>query len=204
MKNKELILRFLTYFRIVCTPVILLFGIFNLNLLMLISIIFFGLTIIISIILNNIWKISSNIMNKLNLLADKIFVLGISIFLLFKYNIFICILILELFISIINIYFYYKKHKMYISNLGKYKLFAFIVSLILIVSNIYIPLNKGFCYITINLQLLSIINYIIYFIDYSKPSINDNNMHREIMDLDKTIEIDNISKLEKIYDYESE
>lgn len=215
---KILIPKYLTYARIILTTIIILLGIMKLNLLMCILTILASLTSIGDTILNKLWKVSSNKRTKIDLFADKIFVLGITCYLMFKYHILITIFILELIISIINIYFFYKKKKIHVINLGKYKLTSYIICLILFILNNMkniLTLCNGFSYITINLQLLSILEYVIYFIDFNKPTINNNSMHREIMknhidneimnDLDKTKVLDNINNLDKkIYDVEND
>lgn len=208
-KYKILIPKYLTYSRMIGTVLIILFGIMKFNLLMLIFTILISLTSIADTVLNKIWKVTSNKRTKIDLLADKIFVLGITCYLMFKYHILIYIFILEIIISIINIYFYYKKNKLHVINIGKYKLTAYIICLILFILNSMIntiSICNGFSYITINLQILSILEYIIYCINYNKPTINDNSMHKEIMnDLDKTKVLDNINNLEnKIFDIENE
>ena len=211
---KILIPKYLTYARIIFTPIIILLGIMKLNLLMLIFTILVSLTSIGDTILNKLWKVNSKSRTKLDLFADKIFVLGITCYLMFKNHILIIIFILELIISIINIYFFYNKKKIHVINLGKYKLTFYIICLILFILNNIInilTICNGFSYITINLQLLSILEYIIYFINFNKPTINDNNMHRKIMnnldnnDLDKTKVLGNINDLDKkIFDIENE
>ena len=208
-KYKILIPKYLTYSRMIGTIAIILLGIMKLNVLMLVVTILISLTSIADTVLNRVWKVGSNKRTKLDLIADKIFVLGITGYLMFKYNILIIIFILELIISIINIYHVYKKNKIHVINLGKYKLTFYVISLAAFILNDItniLTICNGFSYITINLQVLSILKYIIYFINYNKPSINDNNMHKEIMsDLDKTIVLDNINNIEKkIYDVEKE
>lgn len=208
-KYKVIIPKYLTYSRMIGTIAIILLGIMKLNVLMLVVTILISLTSIADTVLNRVWKVGSNKRTKLDLIADKIFVLGITGYLMFKYNILIIIFILELIISIINIYHVYKKNKIHVINLGKYKLTFYVISLAAFILNDItniLTICNGFSYITINLQVLSILKYIIYFINYNKPSINDNNMHKEIMnDLDKTIVLDNINNIEKkIYDVEKE
>lgn len=208
-KYKILIPKYLTYSRMIGTILIILFGIMKFDLLMLIFTILISLTSIADTVLNKVWKVSSNKRTKLDLLADKIFVLGITCYLMFRYPILIIIFILELIISIINIYFFYKKNKIHVINLGKYKLISYVICLILFILNNMInilTICNGFCYITINLQVLSILEYIIYFINFNRPTINDNNMHKEIInDLDKTKVLDDINNLEnKIYDLEND
>lgn len=209
-KYKILIPKYLTYSRIIFTPVIILLGIIKLDLLMLIFAILISLTSIGDTVLNRIWKVSSNKRTKLDLLADKIFVLGINGYFMFKYKILIITFILELIISIINIYFFYKKNKIHVISLGKYKLTSYIVCLMLFILNNKInvlSICNGFSYITINLQILSILEYLFYFINFNKPSINDNKMHTKIMnDLEeKTLILDNINDLDKkIFDIENQ
>lgn len=199
---KILIPKYLTYSRIIFTPIIILLGIMKLNILMFIFTLLTSLTSIGDTILNKLWRVNSNKRTKLDLLADKIFVLGINGYFMFKYKILIITFMLEVIISIINIYFFYKKNKVHIVNLGKYKLLTYVICLLLFIINNNInilSICNGFCYVTINLQVLSIIKYVIYYISFNKPSINNNEMHKKIMKdfEEKTIILDNINDLEK-------
>ena len=90
-KYKILIPKYLTYSRMIGTVLIILFGIMKFNLLMLIFTILISLTSIADTVLNKIWKVTSNKRTKIDLLADKIFVLGITCYLMFKYHILIYI-----------------------------------------------------------------------------------------------------------------
>lgn len=67
----------------------------------------------------------------------------------------------------------------------------------------------GFIYATINLQILCLIYYWLDFNEYNhRPTINDNPMHKKIMEdddlIDKTIVIDNLENLAKEYNYNNE
>ena len=207
---KILIPKYLTYSRIIFTPIIILLGIMKLNILMFIFTLIISLTSIGDTVLNKLWKVNSNKRTKLDLLADKIFVLGINGYFMFKYKILIITFMLEVIISIINIYFFYKKNKVHIVNLGKYKLLTYVICLLLFIINNNInilSICNGFCYVTINLQVLSIIEYVIYYISFNKPSINNNEMHKKIMKdfEEKTIILDNINDLEKkIFDVDNQ
>lgn len=212
-KNYKIIIpKYLTLFRIIITPIILFLGIMKWYIPLIVVTILGFLTNILDNILNKIWKVNSKSRIKLDLFANKVLLLSITGYLMFKYHILIIIFVLDLLISIINIYFYNKTHKLEILKIGKWKecLYAFgIISyLLLFISIGKLNICYGFTYVIINLQFLSIIHYLVFYLTYKIPSIENNSMHQEIMkddNLEQTIVLDNISSLEKeIYDYEKD
>ena len=62
-------------------------------------------------------------------------------------------------------------------------------------------ISNGFIYSTINLQILCLISYLINFIKNNNPiTVEDNKMHQEIMEIEKTMKIDNLDELIETYE----
>lgn len=203
-KYKLLLPKYLSFSRIMITPIIILLGIFKLNLLCIILTVLFASTSILDTLLSKLWKTVSNKRTKLDLLANKIFIIGIIASMMFNYNILIIILILEILISLINIFFYNKTNKIEILLIGKIKTVIITITIVVFMINYLTDINSicnGFSYASINLQILSCFYYIYFYIRYikNKPSINNNLMHKSIMQdksLEDTIILNDITNLE--------
>lgn len=210
-KLQILIPKYLTLFRIFIIPIILFFYIINWYIPLIIVVIMTIISTILDNLLNKVWQVNSKSRVKLDLLANKAFIFTIIGCLMFKYHILIIIFILEIISSIINIYFYNKKNKIEILKIGKWKeclLLITIFTYILINLSFNINICNGFTYVVINLQFLTILKYLVFYLNYKAPSIESNIMHQEIMQdesLEQTIVLDNISSLDKeIYDFEKD
>ena len=219
-KYKAMIPNILTISRIVLTPIIIILGLTKNYLPMVIVAVIAAITDLLDGTLARKWNVISLKGAKLDAIADKVFAIGIVGGLINKFNILIFILILEIILGLSNLFYHYKTNKTESLLIGKIKTTTLFITIIFCLLSLIIKnLNEiilGFGYVTINLQILSIISYLINFINNikNKPSINDNEMHNEIMnndkykndfDLEDTIVLDNIQELEKnIYDYEEE
>lgn len=219
-KYKAMIPNILTISRIVLTPIIIILGLTKNYLPMVIVAIIAAITDLLDGTLARKWNVISLKGAKLDAVADKVFAIGIVGGLINKFNILVFILILEIILGLSNLFYHYKTNKTESLLIGKIKTTTLFITIIFCLLSLIIKnLNEiilGFGYVTINLQVLSIISYLINFINNikNKPSINDNEMHNEIMnndeyknnfDLEDTIVLDNIQELEKsIYDYEEE
>lgn len=112
-KYKMIVPKYLTLFRIIVIPFILLTSILKWYIPSIIFIVLGILTSIFDHILNQTWKVGSKSRTKLDLIANKIFYIGISLFLAFHYPLFFLAILLEILLSGINIYFYSKKIELY-------------------------------------------------------------------------------------------
>lgn len=219
-KYKAMIPNILTVSRIVLTPIIIILGLTKNYLPMVIVAVIAAITDLLDGTLARKWNVISLKGAKLDAVADKVFAIGIVGGLINKFNILIYVLILEIILGLSNLFYHYKTNKTESLLIGKIKTTTLFITIIFCLLSLIIKnLNEiilGFGYVTINLQVLSIISYLINFINNikNKPSINDNEMHNEIMnsneykndfDLDDTIVLGDIQELEKnIYDYEEE
>lgn len=219
-KYRAMIPNILTITRIVLTPVIIILGLTKNYLPMVIITAIAAFTDLLDGALARKWNVISLKGAKLDAVADKVFAIGIICGLINKFDILIYVLILEIILGLTNLFYHYKTNKTESLLIGKIKTTLLFITIILCLSSLIIQnLNNiilGFSYVTINLQVLSIISYLINFINNvkNKPSINDNKMHNEIMnndeyknnsDFENTIVLDNIQELEKnIYNYGEE
>lgn len=159
------------------------------------------------------WKVTSLKGAKLDAVADKTFAIGLIICLLQKNNSMLTLLILEIIITITNLFYYYKTNKAESLMIGKFKttfLFITIIcSFITILTKKFILLTQGFKTVTINLQILSLISYFLRFYEFKnnkKITVEDNLSHQKIINEiedneNKTIKIDNLVELTKKYDF---
>lgn len=211
-KYKMMIPKYLTLSRIVMTPIIIFLGIMKWYIALIIVTVLAFLTNALDHTLNQKWHVNSKSRIKLDLFANKTLLLGITSWLMFQYHNLIVIFVLELLLIIINLFFFNKTNKIEILKIGKWKDILFSITLLsylfLLVSFGKINICNGFTYVVINLQVLSILKYLIFYIPYKSPSIENNTMHQTIMksdELEKTIVLDDINSLEKgIYDIEKD
>ena len=211
-KYKMMIPKYLTIFRIIVVPLILLTSILKWYIPSIIFIILGILTNILDHVLNQTWKVGSKSRTKLDLIANKIFYIGISLFLAFHYHLFFLVLLLEILLSGINIYFYSKKNKMEILKIGKWKDIIFSITILayflLLLSCGKENICHGLLFTLINTQILSVLEYLLFYLSYQNPTIENNMMHQSIMKdttLEKTIVLDNVQELDrKIYDIEKD
>lgn len=111
---------------------------------------------------------------KLDAVSDKFFAVGLLITLAIKYPILLISLTLEILISIINLYLYFKTKITHSLLIGKIKTwFLFITVILGFIScfnkNFILPMNIFFI-ITVILQFISIICYIVKHIITKKGS----------------------------------
>lgn len=202
-KIKKIIPKYLTMFRLLISPIIIILGFLKKYKIVFIL----GVLGIISDIFDNIialkFNTESNKRKKLDILSTKIFIISFFISLIRKSLLYIPLFILELTICIIIllIFNYAKKEKILpidkILNIFLYVLVT--ISLIFLLTNKVSFLVKGISYATINLELITISYYIVELLIQKKESSSLENLdiHKEIM-MEQTI------KLEKIKDLKEE
>ncbi len=115
---------------------------------------------------------------KLDAVSDKIFAGGLLITLTIKYHLLLISFILELFISIINIFYYFKKKQPKTIFIGKVKTCFLFLTVILGFASCFKELFVTPMYIifivTIILQIISIIGYIYKGIQITKKGLLRN------------------------------
>jgi CDP-diacylglycerol--glycerol-3-phosphate 3-phosphatidyltransferase len=176
MKLKKLIPNMLTISRLIVTPFIIYLGIKgNIKLLIIIAI-FIALTDFLDGKLARRWNVTSSIGAKLDAIGDKVLAIGLLIVLVIRNHMFFYILLLELLISIFNIYAF-KRTKIVESLLvGKIKTWIIFITIILGLLNI-IFLNISilvdmFIVLTIIFQLISLVLYIRLYLSHKTKKKN--------------------------------
>ena len=210
---KKNIPNILTIARIVLTFIIVILGITNHIYTAIILTIIAALTDLFDGLIARKYNLETTIGAKLDAVADKIFAIGLIACIVTKYKILIILLLLEILLAGMNLYFHLKTNKTESLIVGKFKTWLLFLTVIFGIITIFVPkLNiilNGFSYATINLQILSIISYTLNFynnINKKEITIEDNEAHQEIMnDLEETIVVDDLKELineNEIYNYD--
>ena len=210
MKNyKEVIPNILTATRLVLTPVIIVLGFLSQYAMVIILSVICSLTDLFDGKLARKWCAVSDKGAKLDAIADKVFIIGITLCLVKSCHILIFPLVLEIAIAVTNLYYYKQQHRHNVLMIGKFKTTAqfcmIIASMICIFYSKLLFLQNGFILATVNLQVLCLIFYYQSYIDYEdetkleKTRRIKKNKNKPIYDyeLGKTKKIDNLKDLVK-------
>lgn len=167
----------LTIIRIINIPfIVILFTLNKIELAIIITI-FTAITDYLDGLIARKFNATSEFGAKLDAVSDKIFAIGLLIALSTKYHILLISLFLEIIISIINLYLYYKTKITKSLFIGKIKTWALFLDVILgfiaYFNPQYIFVMDIILVITIILQIISIICYI------SKYKTKFNNLSKE-------------------------
>lgn len=209
-KIKSYIPNALTISRIILTPIIIVTGILGYTKALIILATIAALTDLLDGKLARKWNVVSEIGAKLDTLADKLFAIG-TIGCLIKISKILWIpFILEIVIISTNFYFYLKTKKAQSIMVGKIKTTFLFTTIIIAIATVFLPNIKailfGMTYATINLQVLSMIGYIDKYFKDKQLSIENNEMHRKIMneepdEFEKTMILDDLKELTDEYQY---
>ncbi len=188
-KFKKIFPNLLTGFRLIVAPIIIILGLMGKVNIVLILTIVACLTDLFDGFFARKWSVSSQFGAKLDAISDKVFAASLMISLTGKIKTLWILIILEITIALINLYFYYKINKSETLMIGKIKTTSLFICIV--ISFLYLYFHKfyfllrGFIYMTINLQVLSGISYIINFIkkvQASKENTLENVIaHKQIM-----------------------
>lgn len=207
MKNyKNIIPNLLTITRLVLTPVIIVLGlVFAQYKLVIILAIISALTDLFDGKLARKWNTVSDKGAKLDVIADKTFGISLTLCLVRKVRALRMVLVLEIFIALFNLYYYYKKtHHTNTLMVGKFKTTTLYLAIILSMICIFYAkisfIRDGFIYATMNLQILCLIFYFISYVDYEdEPVLEEKSFkHNSTIydyELEKTKKIDNLKDL---------
>lgn len=203
--KKEYIPNILTLTRIIFTPIIIMLGLLDKTTIVIILAAICALTDMFDGKLARKWNLVSKKGAKLDIIADKIFGIGLIISLIRNQKLLIFVLIFEIIIAATNLYYYYKNKKIESLMIGKIKTVFLFSGIIFCMMNKYFKIagniSNGFIYATINLQILCSIRYLINFIKNKNPiTVEDNKIHQEIMDIEKTMKIENLEQLTEKYE----
>jgi CDP-diacylglycerol--glycerol-3-phosphate 3-phosphatidyltransferase len=193
----------LTSFRLVIAPIIILFGLFGNVKIVLIFTILGSITDLFDGYLARKWEVSSQFGAKLDAVSDKIFAASLLLSLTRKIPNLLIVFLFEIIIALSNLYFYKNLKKSETLMIGKIKTTSLFICIVL--SFIFVFFHKfnvlvnGFIYMTLNLQVLSLISYILNYIDkmnkIKKPVLEDLEIHKEIMQEENTLELNDIKTL---------
>lgn len=213
-KYKKQIPNILTGFRLVIAPIILIFGFFG-NVKIVLALTILGeLTDLFDGYLARKWKVVSQFGAKLDAVSDKVFASSLLLSLTKKAPILLILVIFELIISGMNLYYYKKLKKSETLMIGKIKTTSLFICIV--VAFIYVFFTKlhflldGFVYMTLNLQILCIISYTSKFIDkmrkIEKPVLEELEIHQELMkeEMEDTIKLDSLKNLSSLLEEKEE
>ena len=141
---KKCIPNILTVSRLIATPFIVYLGIKNEVVPLIIIAIFISLTDFLDGKLARLWNVSSEIGAKLDTIGDKALAIGLLIILVIDNHMFFYILVLEVIISIFNVYVFMKQHIVESLLVGKIKTWVIFITIILGLFNLLFPSLKIF------------------------------------------------------------
>ncbi len=199
MDIKKKIPNILTFSRLFFTLLILLFGLLKQFNLVLIFCIIASITDFFDGFLARKFKAITEFGAKLDAVVDKVFVICLLITLINTNISFLVLLLLEMLIGISNLYYYFKLS--YVNSLlvGKIKTASLFVTIIIAYFHlffnipIFLTILNGFIYMTGNLQFLSFISYLEFFLENSNKKTVENISTDD--DLEKTIYVNNLDDL---------
>lgn len=207
MKKNDIISKipnYLTLFRLILAPIIIILGITNHFVLLIVLIILASLTDFFDGYLARKWLVQSIKGAKLDSFVDKIFTTSIILSLSFRFPLLLIVLILEIIIALSNLYYYHKTNDFTTLMIGKIKttlLFLLIITLfIMIAFNLKNQIFQALLYATINLQILTLASYYVHYKN-NMFDIKKKKMAQKKDDLEnKTIMLDKIEDLLKDYE----
>lgn len=178
-KIKHLIPNILTSSRIILTPIIIILCLTKNYKASIILIVIACITDLFDGKLARKWNIVSITGAKLDAVADKVFAVGLITCLINEFNFFIFLIILEIIISLFNLYVYFKTKETRSLIIGKIKTTSLFITIVLGFISLFFGyfgnIITGFMFITINLQILSLINYFsIYYNNEENKEIEEN------------------------------
>ena len=199
MDIKKKIPNILTFSRLFFTLLILLFGLLKQFNLVLIFCIIASITDFFDGFLARKFNAITMYGAKLDAVVDKVFVICLLITLINTNISFLVLLLLEMLIGISNLYYYFKLS--YVNSLlvGKIKTASLFVTIIIAYFHlffnipIFLTILNGFIYMTGNLQFLSFISYLEFFLENSNKKTVENISTDD--DLEKTIYVNNLDDL---------
>lgn len=194
-KMKVLIPNILTLTRAVLSPVVIICAVCKNYKLALVFAIIAAITDLFDGKLARRWNTVTETGAKLDALCDKIFSISLTICLITKFKAFIPVLIFEIIIGLLNLYIFSKSKDCKTLMIGKIKSTILFVTIVIGYFALFNKINNllsGFILMTINIQILTLISYAIYYYDKSKNQeieqaiINDKSENRsKIFDIEE-------------------
>lgn len=194
-KMKVLIPNILTLTRAILSPVVIICAICKNYKLALAFAIIAAITDLFDGKLARKWNTVTDTGAKLDALCDKVFSLSLTICLITKFKIFIGVLIVEAAIGLFNLYTFKQNNACNTLMIGKIKTTFLFITIVIGYFALFNKMNNilsGFALMTINIQILTLISYIINYYDNTKNEEveqainNDRKKNRiKIFDIEK-------------------
>lgn len=157
----------LTLSRIIITPLIIYLGLTQQYISLFLTAVFIAFTDFLDGYFARKWQVVSSLGAKLDTIADKVLAFSLLIVLIFQKKIFIIIFILESFIALLNIYYFYKTKIVESLLIGKIKTWIIFIAILLGLLKIFFPqINLSlniFVVLTIVLQILCLFKYTLNY-----------------------------------------
>lgn len=175
MNIKKYIPNILTSLRLILTPIIIYLGLTDRYKVLIGLAIVTALTDSVDGYLARKFDATSELGAKLDAIADKSLAIGLLIILIIKKTSFFYVLVLECLIGLLNLYFYFKKGIAASLLVGKFKTWIIFITIILGFVGLVVPhFNVDiFIYITVFLQIITLLSYLYYGLKTKKPKKKD-------------------------------
>ena len=169
MKNlKKYIPNILTASRLVFTPIVIFLGLTNHYKILIAVAMIIAFTDFLDGYLARKWGVVSELGARLDVIGDKMLAIGLLLILIIKNHAFFYVLILECIISVLNLYFYFRKGIAASLLVGKFKTWIIFITIILGFVGLVIPGISPYVtilvYLTAILQVVTVICYLMYLI----------------------------------------
>lgn len=177
---KKYLPNILTASRILFTPIVIFLGITNHYKILIAVAIVIAFTDFLDGYLARKWDVVSELGARLDVIGDKMLAIGLLIILIIKNQAFFYVLVLECLISVLNLYFYFRKGIAISLLVGKFKTWIIFITIILGFVGLVIPVISNYVnilvYATVVLQIITIISYLVYLIKApsQKKKLNEN------------------------------
>lgn len=166
---KKYVPNMLTFLRIIFTPFVIFLGLTNHYIALIVVAAIIAFTDAVDGFLARRWHVVSELGAKLDAIADKMLAIGLLIILIIKNSTFFYVLLLECCIALLNLYFYFKKRVSASLLVGKFKTWIIFITILLGFAGLVFQFNVSiFIYITVILQVITLISYLIYGIQTTK------------------------------------
>lgn len=207
MKNLKKLPNILTSIRLLLTPIIVILGLTNHFKWVLVLGIIASITDFFDGYFARKFNAVSKTGAKLDAVSDKVFAIAVLLSLLNYRLSFLTLGIFECFLGCFNLYCYYQTKIVKSLMVGKVKTVSLFTTIILAYAHIFFPditlitkFLNGFIMVSLNLQLLSFIAYLSYFLDNKKQKPKPVVLEKKEVEEDKTIPLDCLDELLKYED----
>lgn len=204
MENvKKYIPNILTASRLLFTPIVIFLGLTNHYKILIAVAIVIALTDFADGYLARKWNVVSEIGARLDVIGDKMLAIGLLIILIIKNHAFFYVLILECVISVLNLYFYFRKGIAASLLVGKFKTWIIFITIILGFVGLVVPWFSKyvniFVYCTAILQVITIFCYLVYLIKTPNQKKNLKDSYLEYYKIIKPLLLQ--TEMQKRKDY---